>query len=81
MLLFDLKSDHLISSAIRAYLLFSGRGVVLELLCKKGPNAKLKKQEIVEAAKKILKRDIPDSEYRQVKLLSLIVLIQMLFLI
>lgn len=42
------------------------RDVVIGLLRSKGPNAKLKKQEIVEAAKVTLKRSIPDSEYRQV---------------
>ena len=47
--------------------LFSGRDVVLGLFCGKGANAKLKKQEIVEASRASLKRDIPDSEYKQVE--------------
>ncbi|KAF3439055.1 hypothetical protein FNV43_RR17330 [Rhamnella rubrinervis] len=42
------------------------RNVVIELLRQKGPNAKLKKNEVREAAKKNLKRDIDDREYNKV---------------
>ncbi|CAI9781011.1 unnamed protein product [Fraxinus pennsylvanica] len=42
------------------------RKVVIDLLIAEGPNAKLKKAPIVEAAKMELKRDIPQIEYQKV---------------
>ncbi|OVA04539.1 DNA-directed RNA polymerase III subunit Rpc5 [Macleaya cordata] len=42
------------------------RSVVINLFSGKEPNAKLKKADIVEAAKIILKRDISNAEYNQV---------------
>ena len=46
--------------------LASRRNVVIELLLQKGPDAKLKKNEVREAAKRSLKRDIDDKEYNKV---------------
>ncbi|ONK55040.1 uncharacterized protein A4U43_UnF8230 [Asparagus officinalis] len=42
------------------------RDVILGLFRSKGANAKLTRQEIVKATNATLKRDIPDSEYKQV---------------
>ncbi|KAG9441022.1 hypothetical protein H6P81_016876 [Aristolochia fimbriata] len=42
------------------------RLAVINLFCGKEPNAKLKKADIVEAAKIVLKRDITDQEYTKV---------------
>ncbi|KAK9284327.1 hypothetical protein L1049_023498 [Liquidambar formosana] len=42
------------------------RKVVVDLLCAKGPNAKLKKADITEAARIALKRDITPNEYSKV---------------
>ncbi|XP_058081969.1 uncharacterized protein LOC131229905 [Magnolia sinica] len=42
------------------------RNVVINLFCAMQPNAKLKKAEIVEAARIALKREIPNAEYNQV---------------
>lgn len=42
------------------------RNIVINLFLKREPNAKLQKQEIIDAAKLFLKRDISDSEYHQV---------------
>lgn len=47
--------------------LFSGRDVVLGLICSKGSDAKLKKHEIVDAAKAALGRDVSEKEYIQVQ--------------
>ncbi|XP_068640350.1 uncharacterized protein [Aristolochia californica] len=42
------------------------RRAVIDLFCGKEPNAKLKKADVVEAAKIILKREITDQEYIKV---------------
>lgn len=42
------------------------RNVVIDLLRQNGPNAKLKKAEIFDAAKKALNRDINSTEYSKV---------------
>ncbi|ONH96780.1 hypothetical protein PRUPE_7G151600 [Prunus persica] len=42
------------------------RKVVIDLLCTKGPNAKLKRGEVFEAAKIALERDINTNEYNKV---------------
>ncbi|POO02573.1 DNA-directed RNA polymerase III subunit Rpc [Trema orientale] len=42
------------------------RNVVIDLLCQNGPNAKLKKAEVFDAAKKALNRDINNNEYSKV---------------
>ncbi|CAB4318004.1 unnamed protein product [Prunus armeniaca] len=42
------------------------RKVVIDLLCTKGPNAKLKRGEVFEAAKIALQRDINTNEYNKV---------------
>ncbi|KDP31792.1 hypothetical protein JCGZ_12253 [Jatropha curcas] len=42
------------------------RKVVIDLLLARGPNAKLKKSEVYEAAKLVLKRDINTTEYTKV---------------
>ncbi|KAI4314869.1 hypothetical protein L6164_027734 [Bauhinia variegata] len=42
------------------------RNVVIDMYCGSEPNAKLKKAEIVEAARKILKRDVTNNEYGKV---------------
>lgn len=44
----------------------SCRKVVIDLLCTKGPNAKLKRGEVFEAAKIALQRDINTNEYNKV---------------
>ncbi|CAL1376662.1 unnamed protein product [Linum trigynum] len=42
------------------------RRVVMDLLMARGPNAKLKKAEIMEAAQLALKRTVPNNEYQKV---------------
>lgn len=45
---------------------FLGRRVVIDLFCAEGPNAKLKRATILEAAKLKLERDIPLPEFNKV---------------
>ncbi|KAK6924326.1 DNA-directed RNA polymerase III subunit Rpc5, partial [Dillenia turbinata] len=39
------------------------RDIVIKLFCGNAPNAKLKKADILQAAKLVLNRDVPDGEY------------------
>lgn len=47
--------------------LLACRDVVIDMLRGSGPNAKLKKAEILEAAKRKLKRDVTNNEYTKVE--------------
>lgn len=47
----------------------SCRDVVIDMLRGRGPNGKLKKAEILAAAKSKLNRDVTNSEYNKVLLL------------
>lgn len=51
-------------------LVFFCRKVVIDLFIAEGPNAKLKKASMIEAAKLQLKRDINSIEYQKVKPLT-----------
>jgi len=42
------------------------RDVVIDMLRGSGPNAKLKKAEILEAARRKLGREVPNNEYNKV---------------
>jgi len=51
---------------LRRSVLVLCRDVVIDMLCGSGPNAKLKKAEILEAARRKLGREVASNEYTKV---------------
>jgi len=55
---------HLLDNAKDCFCLC--RDVVIDMLRGSGPNAKLRKAEIIEAARRKLGREVPNNEYNKV---------------